>query len=102
MMSLVVVGNHELDVMETFVKEHFDSIENKNLPFKDFSNDPMFDENVLGHVVQYVPIKESRLMTIKWPKLPSVRDLWNGNPLHYLSHSIGHEGENSLLSELIR
>ena len=62
----------------------------------------MYDNNVLGHVIQYVPVKDSKLLTIKWPDLPSVKDLWSGNPLLYLSHSIGHEGENSLLSELIR
>ena len=49
-----------------------------------------------------VPVKESKLLTIKWPKLPSVKNYWNGNPLLYLSNAIGHEGENSLLSELIR
>lgn len=41
-------------------------------------------------------------MTIRWPKLPPVRDRWDGNPLQYLSHALGHEGENSLMSELIR
>ena len=41
-------------------------------------------------------------MSIKWPVLPSVKEYWNGSPLHYLSNSLGHEGENSLLSELIR
>ena len=46
-----MVGNHELDVLEDCVRKHFESIENKNLPLKDFSNDPMYDENVLCHLI---------------------------------------------------
>ena len=43
-----------------------------------------------------------RLLTIKWPKLPCTKKIWDGNPLGYLSHIFGHEGENSLLSELVK
>lgn len=62
----------------------------------------MYDETTLGHLVQFVPIKELRLLTIKWPKLPSTKDMWDGNPLNYISNVLGHEGKNSLLSELIK
>ena len=62
----------------------------------------MFDESSLGHLIKFVPIKELRLLSIKWPKLPSTKEKWDGNPLKYLSHVLGHEGENSLLSELIK
>lgn len=34
--------------------------------------------------------------------MPSTRQYWDASPLDYLSHVIGHEGKNSLLSELIR
>ena len=34
--------------------------------------------------------------------LPEAHTKWLTKPLHYLSHVIGHEGPNSLLSELKR
>ena len=42
------------------------------------------------------------MLSIKWPKLPSVKQYWEGSPLYYLANLVGHEGKNSLLSELIR
>ena len=62
----------------------------------------MYDKSALGHIVQFVPIKELRMMSIKWPKLPSMKERWDGKPLNYISHVLGHEGKNSLLSELIK
>lgn len=40
-------------------------------------------------------------MTIKWMTPPNSR-YWRTKPHHYLSHIIGHEGPNSLLSHLIK
>ena len=51
LMSLCVVGNHELDLMEEMVRSHFETVENKRLQLIDFSNDPMFDDTVIGHLV---------------------------------------------------
>ena len=49
-----------------------------------------------------MPVKDTKILTINWPKLPSVKGYWDGNPLNYLSNSLGDEGKHSLLSELIR
>ena len=102
LMSLSLVGNHSLNTLEKFAREKFSDIVDKDLSLADLSDDPMFDGNTLGHLVKFIPIKELKSLTIKWPKLPTTKDLWNGNPLNYLSHILGHEGENSLLSELIK
>ena len=102
LMSLCVVGNHEVEDLEKFVRNHFSNIEDKKIKLKDYSKDPMYDNTSLGKILKYVPLKESRLLTIKWPNLPPVRDYWDGNPLMYLANTLGDEGENSLLSELIR
>ena len=62
----------------------------------------MYDETALGHFVKIVPIKDLRSLSISWPQLPDTRHLWDSNPLGYISHVIGHEGQNSLLSTLVK
>ena len=73
LMSLCLVGNQPLNELEKFARENFTDIVDKDLSLVDFSDDPMFDGTSLGHVIQFIPIKEMRLLTIKWPKLPSVK-----------------------------
>ena len=103
LMSLCLVGNHSIDQLEELAVEHFTGIQNKNLTLKDFTKgEPLFDEKTLGHLVKIVPIKDVRQLTLSWPQLPDSRHFWDANPLSYISHVIGHEGKNSLLSELIR
>lgn len=34
--------------------------------------------------------------------MPSATEKWRSKPLNYISHVVGHEGPNSLLSELIK
>lgn len=101
-MSLCVVGNHTLDELQDFVEKHFTSVIDKDVRLKDYSEDPMMDNNTLGHIVKYVPVKKSTMLSIKWPKLPSVKEFWEGSPLVYLGHLIGDEGKGSLLSYLIK
>ena len=101
-MSLVLVGKQPLDQLEKYARTHFSSIVNKNLEVANFELDPMFDSSSLGHLIKYVPIKESKILTIKWPRLMPTKQYWDGNPLHYISYVLGHEGKNSLLSELIK
>ena len=100
-MSLCLVGSNSLDELEKLARENFSEVVDKDLSLVDFSDDSMFDNTSLGHLIQFIPIKESWLLSIKWPKLPSTAQLWDGNPLAYLSHVFGHEGVNSLLSELV-
>ena len=103
LMSLCLVGNHPINMLEELAVEHFSAIQNKNLTLKDFTNEKsLFDETTLGHLVKIVPIKDMRQLTLTWPQLPDSRHLWDANPLSYISHVIGHKGKNSLLSELIR
>jgi insulysin len=69
----------------------------------DYSSDVMYDsDNAFGHMIKIVPVKDVKRLEIKWPMLHDSRNLWEGDPLSYISHLIGHEGKNSLLSELIR
>ena len=103
-MSLCLVGNYPLDRLEELATEHFHEVENKDLQLKDFiaAGVPLYDEQSLGHLVKIVPIKDLKQLTVTWPGLPDSRHFWDGDPLGYISHVVGHEGPNSLLSELIR
>ena len=62
----------------------------------------MYGDDALGHLIKFIPIKEMRRITLKWPKLPPVKDLWECDPFRFIGYAVGHEGKNSLLSELIR
>ena len=102
-MALCLVGNHSIDTLEEYAIKHFSEISNKNLTTKDYTKGPpMYDENAFGHMVKIVPIKDQKTLTINWPQFPSTEHLWDSNPLSYISHVIGHEGKNSLLSELVK
>lgn len=102
LMSLCIVGNHSLDVLEGYARNHFSAVVDKDYKLDDFTNDVMYDQNTLGHIVRFVPKKESRELSVVWPRLPSIKNFWDGSPLDYISHVIGHEGKNSLLSELVK
>lgn len=49
-----------------------------------------------------MPLKATKVFSIKWEGFPSNFKDGPGNPLNYIGHVIGHEGKNSLLSCLIR
>ena len=100
-MSLVVVANHELSELENMVRNYFAQIKNKELKLKDYSKDPNFDISK-GCVLKYIPLKATKLFSIKWEGFDSTFKKGPGNALTYLGHVIGHEGKNSLLSFLIK
>lgn len=102
LMSLCLVGNHSLNVLQDLAISNFSQVEDKQLRVADYSQDVMYDDTALGHVIRIVPIKEIRRLELKWPMMPDSRSLWDGDPLAYISHLVGHEGRHSLLSELIK
>jgi insulysin len=102
-MSLCLVGNHTLNQLQDLALQNFSQVEDRNSKIPDYSKDIMYDsDTALGHLIKIAPVKDIRKIEIKWPMLPDSRHYWNGDPLDYISHLIGHEGKTSLLSELIR
>ena len=102
-MSLCLVGNYEIDALEELAVEHFSAVENKDFSLVNFKDGPpMFDDSAFGHMIKIVPIKDNKSLSITWPQFPSTEHLWDSNPLSYISHVVGLEGKNSLLSELIK
>jgi len=102
-MKLCVSGNHTIETLEGWVREMFTNVPNKNVtpppldsPLKPFTPD------TLSHLLKFVPIKDKDVLSLMWPSLPYSQHEYRTQPLKYLSHLFGHEGENSLLSYLMR
>lgn len=53
----------------------------------------------MGQLSRFRPIKDKSILELYWV-LPYVEKEYKTRPLHYFSHLLGHEGENSLLSYL--
>jgi insulysin len=52
-------------------------------------------------LVKYVPVKDEDYLEIRW-YVEYLKPYYKNCPGGYISHLIGHEGENSLLSLLIK
>ena len=101
LMNLVLVSRLSLDELEE-VATGFTAVENKELPEKDFSGEVCFDkEHSFGKIFKIVPDKPLKQLTMKWI-LPGQMTNDHHKSCQYLSHVIGHEGPNSLLSQLIK
>ena len=101
-MNLVLVSRLSLDELQKLAVENFSEVENKNLPANDFSEDVVFDkENTFGRILKIIPDKLIKQIALTWilPVSP-VMDMGKSNG--YLSQVFGHEGPNSLLSQLIK
>ena len=66
-MSLSLVGNYTLDELERLFRENFSEVVDKDLKVKSYEDDPMYGADALGHLIKFIPIKELRRITLKWP-----------------------------------
>ena len=82
-------------------EKHFEDVKNKLVLLKDYSNDPGFKPSK-GCVLKYIPLKATKLFSIKWEDFESTFKKGPGNALTYLGHVIGHEAKYSLLSLFIK
>ena len=82
--------------------QNFGQIQNKNLQPKDFSKEVVFDrQHSFGRICKVIPDKQVKSINLTWI-LPVTKTFDTKRSCDYLGHVIGHEGPNSLLSELIR
>jgi len=110
-MTLAVVAPQSLAQLKPLVKAAFSDIPNRKAnppedqwvrsvpPFSDNSSIPG-----MGSLLEVVPVSDSRVLTMVWPIVyasqEEVEVFRFENPLAYVSHVLGHEGPNSLLSYL--
>ena len=99
-MSLVVIGAYPIPELELMVKKHFEKIKNKDVELTDYTKDLGFDP-AKGCVLRYLPLKATKVFTIKWEGFESTHKHGPGNALTYLGRVIGHKGHKNLLSYLI-
>lgn len=97
-MSLAVLGKESTEELEAWVTEIFSLVPNKEIERPLMQGIP-FTANETNKLVKVVPVKSLRDVRIVWP-CPSTRELYDYKPHRYLSHLLGHEGKNSLLSYL--
>jgi insulysin len=96
-MNLVMVGRHSLDELEKLAIENFSEVVDKDTKLKDFSTEEVYDETSFGHIFKVVPNKNIKRLKLLW-NLPPSKTMWKEKPNSYISHILGHEGPNSLLS----
>jgi insulysin len=101
LMNLCIYGRDPIDDLEKLVIENFEDVENRGVEFEDRSVPHPFPEDKLGKIFKVVPHKDIRKLDIKWV-LPPTKQLYRVKPGEWISHVVGHEGPNSLLSYLIR
>lgn len=112
-MTLAVVGPQTLEQLQDMVQTAFSQIQNRSVPPPEESwrGIPPFraDASIIPafrHIVEVVPVKDIRQVTISWPKLiASPEELLLtrlDKPNVYVAHLLGHEGPGSLLSYLKR
>jgi len=100
-MSLVLVSNHSVEDMQKWAFKYFSSIENKNVILPSFGEVKAFDENNLGRLYKVEPVNHENKLSFFIP-IEYVERMHDTKPADYISHCLGHEGEGSLLSALIR
>lgn len=97
-MALVLLSSASLAQMQEWAERYFAPIVNRNLGAPQLVV-PLYRPEDLGIRVDIRPVKESRRLSVVFP-LPSVDHLYRQKPLTFLSHLIGHEGDDSLLALL--
>lgn len=91
----------DLDELYSMVVKRlpFAEIKNKNISVKVYDKNP-FQKEQLQKEIKIVPIKDIKELIIEFP-IPDYHEKhYRTQPVHYVSHLIGHEGEGSILSEL--
>ncbi|EFJ46374.1 hypothetical protein VOLCADRAFT_105585 [Volvox carteri f. nagariensis] len=96
--ALAVLGRQSLDELEGMVRAMFSDVPNKQLPRPTFGVD-VFLPNQMGVLIRIVPVREGQSLELVWQVQPSER-LYREQPLGYLSHLLGHEGEGSVFALL--
>ena len=101
-MDLVLVSKHSVEELQKMAEDNFGDIQDKSLPVHDFRNEVIYDrENSFGRIFKVIPASHIKYISLIW-KMPESISKWRSKSPQYLSHVFGHEGSNSLFSELVK
>ncbi|CAI2365515.1 unnamed protein product [Moneuplotes crassus] len=101
LMNVCIVGNESLENLEKIAIENFENIEDKDIELGDRSMPHPYPPEYRRKMHKIVPTKDIRELELKFI-LPSTKKMYNCKPGSYISHVLGHEGKDSLLSFLIQ
>ncbi|EAQ85622.1 hypothetical protein CHGG_06875 [Chaetomium globosum CBS 148.51] len=97
-MKLCVLGQEPLDILQTWVIEHFSAVKNKNLA-ANRCEEALFTEEQLGIQIFAKPVMDIRTLTLTFLFIEQ-EYLYESQPGQYISHLIHHEGPRSIISHL--
>lgn len=98
-MRVAVLGAEPLDTLETWVRECFEPVQQKQSQPVSYAGIPVFTPEQVGRVLKVVPVKDMRRVTLVFP-LPPSHEHYDASPTNYVSHLLGHEGEGSVYALL--
>ncbi|KRX06860.1 Metalloenzyme, LuxS/M16 peptidase-like protein [Pseudocohnilembus persalinus] len=101
LMKLVVLSNQNLDIIKEQIQQNFQLIQNKNLKVPIYKDLP-FNQQNLSQQWTIVSLSKINVLEFLWV-LPDQHINFKNHPILYISHFLGHEGENTpyqLLKEL--
>ena len=99
LMAFVLLGKEDVNTLMSWCEEHFSKVPTYAVP-RTHEVQPMpFDRSRVGTLTRAVSIMDKKELKLVW-QFPGVIDLYDSKPDSYLSHLLGHEGTNSILSML--
>ncbi|ORZ23200.1 Metalloenzyme, LuxS/M16 peptidase-like protein [Absidia repens] len=97
-MRLCVLGQESLDQLTQWVVDKFSNVQDKNIKIPTYPGHPL-TQNELRKQIFVKSVKHNHLLEITFP-FPDQTPYYDSQPVHYISHLIGHEGTGSILSYL--
>lgn len=96
-MKLCVLGREPLDVLQSWVVEHFSPVKNNNLSPNSWADEVPFTKQQLGIQIFAKPVMDTRKLSLIFPFMEQDH-LYDSQPCRYISHLIAHEGPGSIMS----
>jgi len=99
LMKAVLYGKETLETLEEWARDFFGLIRNTSKSVPKVTEIP-FDSENLGSFWRVLPIQDKDTLDFTWI-MEDFEPHYKNNPAKYISHLLGHEGTNSLLSYLM-
>ncbi|WP_341501553.1 insulinase family protein [Gallaecimonas sp. GXIMD4217] len=100
-MTLVLYGPQSIGELGAWARQYFTGVSDAARAPIPGADIPLYRDGQLPMLVQARPFKESRRLVAAF-SLPSAKRHYRTKPLTFISHLLGHEGPDSLLSRLRR